>query len=102
MAYVPRQQTVSIDAAQIYAADGANSGAGFTDLKINLPQNVFSVAITQNRLYAFTSTTVSVYLPDGSLEKVQDLGAEITKVKQVSDNYAILWDMQKSYIMRLA
>jgi hypothetical protein len=94
LAYIPRTTIKDIDTVRIYSGD-------LSYIHIRLPWSVFSVAVTQNRTYAFSDSAVYVYTSDGSLEKQIDLDTSITKVKQLSDTCVILWDQQRSYIMKL-
>ncbi|MDL2236232.1 DUF5711 family protein [Christensenellaceae bacterium OttesenSCG-928-K19] len=94
LAYVPRSGVQEVEAVRLCTAD-------LTDIHIRVPQGVFSVAVTQDRLYAFSADNVYVYLQDGKLERTIATDSQIVKVKQLSDNYAVLWDQQKSYIMAL-
>ncbi len=95
LAFIPRTKSTEIDAARVYSAD-------LSMVHIRLPRNVFSVAVTQNRLYAFSAETVYIYTMDGTLEKQLSLDAPITRAQQLSDTTAVLWDNQKSYIMSLS
>ena len=95
LALAPRSRSAEIDAARIYSEDLSN-------VHVRLPRNVFSLAVTQGRLYAFTAGSVYVYTLDGVLDKQIPLDSEIVKAKQVSDTCAILWSNQKSYVMNLS
>ncbi|MEG0356637.1 MAG: hypothetical protein RR292_04305 [Christensenellaceae bacterium] len=93
IACVSRTDVASIDSARIFSTD-------LTDTMVHLPRNIFYVAITQKKLYAFSPTNIYTYSDTGELEKTQKV--QIDKVKQVSDDCAIVWDKSKSYIMHLS
>ncbi len=94
LAYIPRTTINDIDTVKLYSGD-------LSYIHIRLPWNVFSVAVTQNRMYAFSDSTVYIYTATGDLEKQVELDTTITKAKQISNTCVILWDQQKSYIMQL-
>lgn len=94
LAYVPRSQESDIDVARIYSSDLSYS-------QIRLPAQVFSVAVTQNKLYAFAPDKIYTYLNDGTPDKTTELNYTINKVKQVSDTQAVMWSASGSYIMDL-
>ena len=94
LVYIPRTTVKNIDAVKIYASD-------LSCVHIWLPWNIFSVAVTQNRIYAFSDSTAYIYTSDGSLEKQTALNTTVTRVKQLSNDHIILWDAQKSYIMKI-
>lgn len=79
----------------------------FTDLSertISLPQGVLSIAVSGTRLYAFTDSEVYVYNhADGSLVRTDKTNVTLSAAKQVSNGYALVWDVQKkAYIMKLS
>lgn len=94
LAYIPRSTVSDIDAVKVYNTD-------LESLHIRLPRGVISLAVTQNRLYAFTADIVYVYTMEGALEKQVALESPINRAQQVSDTCAVLWDQQKSYLMDL-
>jgi len=79
----------------------------FTDLSertISLPRNVLSLAVTGTKLYAFATEEVYVYnTEDGSLSRSDKTNVTISSAKQISNDYALVWDVQKkAYIMKLS
>lgn len=101
IAYVPRAASATIEAVQPVHGDGASGIATFTDARFGLPMDVIGVAVTKSRLFAFTHDTMYVYSLDGTQERSQNLGVEITDVKQVSNDYAVLWGERDTHILRL-
>lgn len=95
LAYAPRSKSTEMDAARIYSTD-------LSMTQVRLPRNVFSLAVTQNKLYAITSETAYIYGMDGALERQLPLGSNMTRAKQISDKVLVLWDNQKSYIMEIS
>lgn len=94
LAYIPRSSESDIDVARVYSADLSYS-------QIRLPAQVFSVAVTAEKLYAFAPEKIYAYFIDGTPDKTTDLNYTLTAVKQVSDNQAVLWSASESYIMDL-
>jgi len=95
LAYIPRSTVQDIDTTRVYGTD-------LSYMHVRLPRNIISLAVTQNKLYAFTSEAVYIYTRDGALEREITLDTAITKVKQVSDTMVILWNQQRSFIMDLS
>lgn len=100
--YVPRSGTGHVESLLVFAAQESDSASSFDESRFVLPMNVIDVAITVSNVFAFTDDAMYVYSLDGVLQRVQDLGAHIRAVKQVSNTYAILWGAEHhTYIMRL-
>lgn len=100
-AYVPRADAAYIEGIMTIHADGATGAASVGSARFALPMDVLSAAITQSRVFAFTSDTMYVYTLSGTLERSQALGAHVSRVKQVSDSCAVLWGQNDSYILEL-
>ncbi|MBD5560971.1 MAG: hypothetical protein HDQ87_11615 [Clostridia bacterium] len=100
--YVPRADAVHTESVLVYQADEGSSASSFADYHFVLPMGVLDTAITPTNVFAFTENTMYVYSLDGGLQRVQELGADIASVKQVSNSYVILWGTRNNtYIMRL-
>ena len=94
LAYVPRTEESDIDVSRVYSSDLSYS-------QIRLPAQVFSVAVTDQKLYAFAPEKIYSYFIDGTPDKTTDLSYTLTAVKQVSNTQAVLWSASGSYIMDL-
>lgn len=100
--YVPRAATANIESILLVQAEEGVNASNFADHHFVLPMGVFDAAVTNSNVFAFTKDAMYVYSLDGSLQRIQDLGADITSVKQVSNTYAVLWSSKNNtYIMRL-
>ncbi len=95
IAYVPRGAANHYEAAKLFSTD-------LTETTLQLPQNVFALALTQQKLYAFSSDSISVYQLTGELERTIKLSNTLVGAKQVSETLALAWDQEnKSYLMPL-
>ncbi len=93
-AYVSRASLATIESARIYASD-------LSYQTVHLPRDVFSLALSQTKLFAYTPNEIYSYTPEGKLDKSVKLDQTITAVKQLSSDIALVWDQDKSYIMHL-
>ncbi|MEG2361237.1 MAG: hypothetical protein RSB97_05355 [Christensenella sp.] len=95
-AYIPRQASVGIENAKLFSTD-------LSEIALFLPANTISVAITQNKFYAYTKDAVISYKLTGELEKTTKLDYTLKSAKQLSDTLAAAWDKEgKSYLMPLS
>lgn len=100
--YTPRAAGSHIESLLVVQAEEGANAANFADHRFMLPMGVIDTAITADSAFAFTEDSMYVYSLDGTLQRIQGLGADIVSVKQVSDTYAILWGSRNNtYIMRL-
>ena len=95
LAYISRADLVNIESVLIITGD-------LSSHIIRLPYDVFSVAVSQNKLYAYTANEIYEYTFDGKLERSVKIDQPITMAKQVSSDTAVVWDAQKSYLMSLS
>lgn len=93
-AYVSRASLATIESARIYAND-------LSYQTVRLPRDVFSLALSQTKLFAFTPGEIYSFTPEGKLDRSVKLDQTITTVKQLSSDIAVVWDQDKSYIMHL-
>lgn len=100
-AYVPRVDSRYVEGLRTIQADASTNGVSMGTARFALPMNILGVAVTTSRVYAFSPDTVYVYTLSGSLEKTQALGADVWRIKQVSDDYVVLWGQHESYILQL-
>lgn len=98
--YVPRAD-IPIESVRVAQAQESASSSNFSDCQFVLPMNIIDVAVSPTNVFAFAKDTMFVYALDGTLEKRQDLGADIRSLKQVSNEYVVLWGESNTYIMRL-
>lgn len=95
LAYTSRSRGASIESAKLFFPD-------LSQMIFYLPRGTFSIAVTQNALYAYTENTVSEYRISGELVKTTKLDYTLTSAKQLSDTLAVCWDKDgKSYLMQL-
>lgn len=100
--YVPRAAEVHYESLLVFQAEEGTNANNFADHHFVLPMGVIDAAITTTNVFAFTEDSMYVYSLDGTLQRIQRLGATIESVKQLSDAYAILWGTRdNTYIMRL-
>ncbi len=93
-ACVPRTTAATIESVSLYD----------TNLKqtlFRLPRNCFSIAVSPQKLYAFSENKIHLYAPAGFLESTVNLKTFITSAKQIYNDTAILWDNNNSYIYPL-
>ena len=94
MAYVSRADTVTIESVQVFAED-------LSSHTIRMPRDVFSVAVSGDKLFAFSANEIDTYSLDGQLERSSKIEEPITGAKQISNDLAVVWDANKSYLMQL-
>lgn len=100
-AYVPRVASTYVEGVRTVQADGASGTVSVGTARFSMPREVLGVAVTPTRVYGFTADTMYTYTLGGVLEREQPLGAEVTRVKQISDNTVVLWGEHESYILQL-
>lgn len=100
-AYVPRVEAMYVEGVRTIQAESVGGTVSMGTARFALPMGILDVAVTPSRVFAFSSDTMYVYTLGGTLEREQPLGTEVTRVKQVSDNYAVLWGEHESYILQL-
>ena len=94
-AYISRATLANIESARIYNSD-------LSYHTVHLPRDVFSLALSPTKLFAFTPNAIYSYTPEGKLEKTTQIDQTIIGVKQLSADIALVWDQDKSYIMHLS
>ena len=100
--YVPRAADVHYESLLVFQAEEGANANSFADHHFMLPMGVIDAAITTSNVFAFTEDSMYVYSLDGTLQRIQRLGATIESVKQVSGTCAVLWgDGGRTYIMQL-
>jgi len=72
------------------------------DTTMQLPENIFSAALSADKVYCFTKNTVYTYKFDGEYQSTMDLEIPITGVKKLSDSYALLTSADGLYLMSLS
>lgn len=100
-AFVPRAEAAYIEGVLTFRADGTSGTVSMGSARFTLPMNVIQVAVTRQSVFAFTRDTMYVYSLGGSPDRQQPLGVEVTRAKQVSDDYVVLWGQNDSYILQL-
>lgn len=100
--YKPRPASSHIETALVFQATESSSTSDFRDYRFTLPMNVIALAISPSQAFAFTADTMYVYSFDGNLQRSQNLGTTIMSVKQVCNDYVILWgEDSNTYILQL-
>lgn len=94
ISYISRANLATIESTRIYASD-------LSYQTVHLPRDVFSLALSQTKLFAYTPNEIYSYTPDGKPDKSVKLDQTISTVKQLSGDIAVVWDQTKSYIMHL-
>ena len=94
-AYISRASVATIESVRIY-----NSNLSYNT--VHLPRDVFSLTLSPTKLFAYTPNAIYSYTLEGKLDKTTETDQTITGVKQLSDDIALVWDQDKSYIMHLS
>lgn len=96
LAYIPRSTATYFESVKLFNNE-------LSETVLHMPQNVFSIALSQQKLYAFSPDSVSTYSLTGELEKTAKINNTLVSAKQVMDTLAIAWDQEgKSYLMPLS
>ena len=92
--YIPSSESKFIEITRIIDVSGS-------EIKINLPPNVFKILDTGDKIYCFATNFIFVYTGDGKYLRSYDLPFAIDGVQRAMDKYVFLTASDNVYLLPL-
>ena len=99
MLYVTRESG-ALDQSAIYNVKYLDEH--LNEIAIYFPEAVHYACVTQESIYAFANYNIYVYNNNGELQKTIEMDKPISAAKKISNQYAVVWDNETSYLLKLA